>query len=330
MPTLGYNAHTYLTMLRHELERSGNKAGSSFHNTDPFLLRALNVAFEEIQDRLDLGDKEATVTGAPTSGTESYDFPTDLMSYKIKNIRVAASGGFSSGFRDLTQRSKAYMRKVYNLEDTGSNQQGTPVDWSVDPSDSRNFILRPIPNYTVASGVVIDYIFRPDPFGAVAIWRPGTLTPAITAAVTNGSTAVTLSAAHDTAFIAAGDAFGVIPTVNRDQGPITDESPIEWYEVLTAVTTAIVLTENYVGETIASGANVIFAKVHDLEVDFPGKLRWAPVWMAAADIMEVDQPQASQALRQKAERMLQVFNKDEDEIVTAGPRPSVFTNMFRR
>lgn len=329
MPTLGYNAHRYLTQLRHELERGGNKAGSSFHYTDPWLLNMLNVQFEAIQDRMDFSPKEATVAG-PTAGTESYPFPTDLFSYKVQDIRVAASGGFANGSVLLTQRNRDFMRETYNLEDAGTSQQGTPADWSVDPGNKRNFSLRPIPSYTVSSGIRIDYIFRPSPFGGTAVWRPGKLATAITAAVTNGSATVTLNAAHDTSFVAAGDAFGVIPTKNRDEAAIADESPIEWYEVLTAVTTAITLTETYTGETIASGANVIFAKVHDLEADLPGKLGWAPVWLAAADILDADQPQTAQTLRQKAERKLEFLNRDIDEIKTRGPRAAIHTNMLLR
>lgn len=321
MSFLGYNAHAMLAKLRYELQGS-RKAGSSLTYTDAHLLTELNHAYAQLQKELQLHSTERS--GALTSGEQNYSLPDNVSGLKVKEIRVLNRTG--NGSTPLSRRTKDYMRNFYALDDTGASVQGSPADWGPHQSNSRQVTIRPVPNYTSASGLLFYFTVRHAPLHR--IWRPGSLGTPITAGVVNGDPDVTLSGAIDTEIVQVGDHVGVIPTLNKDQSVVADENPIEWYEILTLATPVITLTENYTGETDTT-VDIIVAQVSELEVAFPDKMGWVPVYMAAAEMLDRSDPQAADRMRAKAGRVTATEQPDEDFTELLRPRGAVETNMLR-
>lgn len=324
MPNIGFNAHESMSKIRYELSGT-RKNKSSVQHTDPFLLRALNWAYEKITEEADIAEKQGPAINM-TAGDHNYPFPADLQGYKV--IRIEVDPSTSTGKRKkLTRRTKQYMQDHYNLRNTNASQRATPQDWSEDPENARQFIIRPVPKETISGAIHVHYAYRPSPLRRT--WRPDKASTVITASVAFGTDAVTLSAAADTAQFLVGDQFGVIPSVNFDQTAISDENPVVWYPVESIATTAVVLTEDF-AEVTNAAQNFITSQVPDIESDFPGKLGWAAVWLAAAELIERDDEKRAGTLRNKAMAEIAKFQDDDDYVEVAGNRAAVHTNMFER
>ena len=319
---VGYNLNEYLIEMR-GLMRHNRKAASSLQNPDEVLIKKLNQAWLEIAETLDTHENENNDV-ALARGTGSYPIPEDALGFKIIDVAVLSSAGVRQS--PLIKRTARYMRQTYDL--ASSTPIGGPSDWAIDPSNPRRINVRPIPNHSISNGVIFNYVYEPAPIHK--IWRPGELGTAITLSSISGITA-TASGTIDLDFVGPGTDFGIIPKVNTDQKAITDAAPAVYYRVLSAATTIITLVDTYDGDGISGTTNFVVAEVPILEQRFPGRFRFAPVYLAVADLIDGDSKGRDDKLRARAATILAKELPDEMINTKVTPaRPGKSTNMLQR
>jgi hypothetical protein len=327
MPSHGYNLSVYLEELR-ALTTGIRSARSSVLNTDLHLTRALNVAHLDLL--AEIGITETTTDQALTSGQSDYDLPANILGSRVKAIQIDNSTG--NGRIRLTGRTRDAFRKIYNLSDTTATAQGVPLDWAIHETNRRQISIRPIPNYSVAStGIHITHEFVPTPMSRV--WRPDKLTPAITADPLDGTLSqIDLSDDPDTLRVAVGDEFGIIPSTGFDEVAVQNQLPLLWFEILTIGTDPdlFTLTEDFQGDSVASGQSFMTAQVPDIERLFPGIAQRTLVDLAASKMLRPTNRRMANDLLSLVNTVLEELFEDGSHFEGRGRRAQAHTNLFTR
>ena len=167
-----------------------------FRDSEVFRESSVNYALRRALDQIrrDTAEKrifESRDTQSLTADTALYDLPSDLLDTLIADV-LFYNG---STWRELPATSKLGER--YESDTWYSDPSGYPESWMIDPR-TRQLRLHPTPSLSQTNGLVMDYVAQE---GALfRIW--GTpVTSTLTVAVTNGSTAATLSSAATDRFL---------------------------------------------------------------------------------------------------------------------------------
>ena len=291
----GYNLWTYRDQVIYLMESRMN-SGASADMTEPVLLRALNDAHLEAC-RL-AGFRRSTELSVDTAAaTFGYALPAQVLHDKVVQIRY----GTGTDWRPLMQIS---MERFLTLYPTGTAQTGDPIHFCVVPY-SRTFWVGPTPTQAVVGALKIVAETLPDP-----LWRLYQSTrDTITAALANGSDAVTFSGAA-TGSIQPGDEIGFVPTLQSDASVLDGASPVQWYTISTVADplTTITLGETYGGPALTASGFIV-SQVPSLEYACPGLYGFMVPQLAASRLLTTRNPDMADRLRMEA---IQQFETQTD------------------
>ena len=305
-----FNLFTYKQRFLFSLEDS-YKARSSATFTDPMIFAFLNEAQLLCQEELHW-IKALSTAVTMTAGTDVYDVPVGVMGAKIDKVEILDTSG---EWGDLDHVAH-YTPSI----DTSDRDE--PTEWAWHPTTANSVIIYPVPDRTATS--TLRFTTASLPTQLSRIWRQTT----ITAAMTNDSTAVTLSASGSAVNIRAGDHLGVVPTTGGDGTTLSSEGPIVWYEISTFDgTTGIVLTEVY-DAAAAATASIVVAQVSDFEKRYPGKLGHILTDLAVALSFEHTAPDMSARMMQKGMSRLMSLKDDRVGAIPKGRQQATILPSF--
>jgi len=343
MPQVAYNYQTYLDLFRRMI--SGNTASTDAGRYSAhYVATLLDEALDRIQERMrwvrpttnwGLTNGFNVVNGQYTylnlfhqSENEVagiINFPA-VLGTSISSIRLIGTDGTIGD--ELTRIPWAQMLKDY--PDAANETAGTPAVWSSfasgfiadstvliankalanyphDPANS--IIIMPPPDWSKTNGIAIVYHGRGFPLER--IWNPGS---DVTIGYTAGEATVAFSATYF-GNLRVGDELGIVRT--------SGESPRVWYRITdttyTAPATFGAHLDNHIVEATDAAAEFIVAQVPDLERSQPGRMGFAPVWLALANEIKMSNYELSQKLESDAWGWLNQLPPDEDFRQVAGP-----------
>lgn len=304
MPALGYNLLTYRAKALDLLGSRGGLTSSYFHD-DPLFITEINEAFRSLQDRYEfLKDSDKTLD--LVAGTQQYTLPSGVMGSKVIDIVIDAKTSGDPPIH-LKARTEDWLRRNFPLDVTDADEQGTPVFYAFTDNDKRDFIMRPIPDWSgtnnirVVSTLLSEYLGR-------WFWDAGTTTIAVDP--DSSPTQVTFSGTIDTTLVKAGDELGVAKQALMDT-QTTDQylTPRRWYEIQSVDSaTVVTLTEAYVEAQETAGA-VAVAQVPTIEAQHRQKLGFIPAFMAALEMAGADDPKYA-SIQAKAAAALRSLKLD--------------------
>lgn len=299
--------------------------GSSANIPDSQIFSYLNEAQDQIVALLKLPDRTAA-TMALVAGQFTYTLPQDLSAIEIRKIGVRArtyTGETGGEVIPLSPLSYDLASSVYDLTNLASLRTGTPSAYVIDPSNPRQIMLLPPPDYSNAGGVILDYTFRTRALSR--IYNQST----ITATATYLSPTIALSASPAAGLIRAGDQIGLIPTAQSDgtDAVALQVPPYEWYTVLSAATDTVTLSTPYDAPTSAAAAFIV-AQVPELDQHYPGVINGALIKLALSYYFSVSSPQQSDRLASQAIAWCDQLTGTLPNERTVREQPAAFTNAF--
>lgn len=298
----GYNLMTYRARWLRLIEPGrAYLYGPSAANYDADFLASINEAQDWITDRIGML-RERDATTDVVASTRDYAVPDGLFGGRIESVERLDDNG------DWQRLDLVAWTEIAD----GNEDAGTPVKWAPDPTNLRQIRLYPVPDTAQTNG--LRFLFNPAPTRLERLYEPS-----VTASVTNGATAVTLSGSPDTTLFQANDEFGLLPTTQSDGSTVSGVPPRRWYQIESVTDTAVVLSEAYTGAT-ASGQSWVSGQVPDFERLYPGKLRAALVYLAASISLETTDPNLADRWRMRAYSELAEFRRDDMDAAPAGKR----------
>ena len=298
----GFNLRTYADHFLQEAFNWQVQDSWPPHMPQGLFLHLINEALRRCQDRLKV-DRTRSAANL-TAQTMAYTLPTGMLGRDFK-IEIVPDSGTGQNF--IAPLGYDAFVSIYDIDDATAGT-GVPRNYTISKSNDRQILLGPSPSYSATNGIVYTAVVNSTFLGRMYQGdHPPTGSDITVTTLNNGAATCTLSGGTPIDVeIQQYDEFAVRPGFQSDSAAPTTETGRKWYQIssTTVGSNLFTLAENYGERSVSSGTNFLTAEVSELERLSPGKLGFAPVYLALSLYYRTKDPSISQLYKSDYEEAI--------------------------